>query len=377
MSYTGIYTGPAPYQQLAEVLRRELDEGRHFPGMQISSERELGRQHNLSRMTVRKAVQLLVDEGLVERKPGVGIFVRDRDSETRVVNMMAGNLSWEPAVRISRAARDVAREHGIALQLNDAQGRIDDDLTAIRRLPASGARGAIIMSLHCPPFFRALSELRVAGFPFVVVDQHLREIDAPSVASDNQAGGRLIGQHLVEVGHRQIAFLGDLEADTTQDRLLGLRERLAEAGYPLNPRLIADVQGQDRFGDWLPEVETAVIKLMQRQRRPTALVCSCDAVARSVYRVLARLKLRIPQDISVTGFDDDPLAEWLSPGLTTIQQQFSQIGRVAMELLLQRIVNPALPAEHRALPVKLIERKSVAAPITEKPKRRARVARSA
>lgn len=360
MTCTSTCTGLKPFAKLAAELRAAIEARQFAPGAIIASEHELARRHKLARMTVRKAVQTLVDEGLLERKPGKGLFVRDHSSETRTVRMMAGNLCWEPAVQMSRAAREVAKECGIALQLVDAHGHIDEDLEAIRKLPSSGARGAVIMALHCPAFFHALCELHVAGFPFVVVDQRLREVDAPSVASDNVMGGRLVGEALLAAGHRRIAFLGDLDVSTTQDRLLGLREALVESGCLLDRSLVVDVQGEDRFGDWTPRVGEAVRALLNLERPPTALACSCDAVARSAYRALAAAGLRVPDDVSVTGFDDDPLAQWLSPGLSTVRQPFHAIGRAAMELLLDRMANPAAPTQHRELPVEFVARGSVA-----------------
>lgn len=362
MTCTSTCTGLKPYARLAAELRTAIQSNQFPPGASIASEHELARRHKLARMTVRKAVQTLVDEGLLERKPGKGLFVRDHASETRTVRMMAGNLCWEPAVQISRAAREVAKTRGVALHLVDAHGHLQEDLAAILQLPASGARGAVIMSLHCPAFFHALCQLDVQGFPFVVVDQRLREVDAPSVSSDNAMGGRLVGEALLAAGHRRIAFLGDLEVSTTHDRLLGLREALADAGFPLDRALVKDVQGEDRFGDWTPRVAVAVRELMAREDRPTALACSCDAVARSAYRALNELGLRIPGDVSVTGFDDDPLAEWLSPGLSTVRQPFQEIGRAAMELLLDRMADSNRPNEHRELPVVFVARGSIAAP---------------
>jgi DNA-binding LacI/PurR family transcriptional regulator len=362
MTCTGIHTGLKPFARLAAELRAAIVGGTFAPGALIGSEHELARQHKLARMTVRKAVQTLVDEGLLERKPGKGLFVRDHGSETRTVRMMAGNLCWEPAVQISRAAREVAKQRGVALQLVDAHGHLDEDLDAIRRLPASGTKGAVIMSLHCPAFFHALCELHVVGFPFVVVDQRLREVDAPSVSADNAMGGHLVGAALLAAGHRRVAFLGDLDVSTTHDRLLGLREELADAGCSLDRALVVDVQGEDRLGDWGPRVSATVRELMLRDDRPTALACSCDAVARAAYRALGDIGLRVPHDVSVTGFDDDPLAQWLTPGLSTVRQPFQDIGRAAMELLLDRMADPSRSSEHRELPVEFITRGSVAAP---------------
>jgi LacI family transcriptional regulator len=346
---------------LVDQLRKSaLETERSGSCARIGTELELARNFSLSRVTVRRAVDTLVNEGLLERKPGKGLFVRAPGNTTCVVQVMAGNLRWDPAIHMERAARKFAKGRHVQIQLSDAHGHVDDDLAAIRKLPASGAKGAIIMSLHCAAFHQVLCELVAVKFPFVVVDQQLNEIQATSVCSDNVSGGRRIAAALLEAGHRRIAFIGDLTTSTTHDRLIGLREELLNAGVRL--ACAEDVQGEDRLGEWAPHITPVVNKLMKSSSPPTALVCSCDAIARTAYRALEKLRLRIPGDVSVTGYDDDPLAEWLTPPLSTVRQPFAEIGRAAMELLLKRIANPMHPPEHVVLPVSFIARSSIAPP---------------
>ena len=116
------------------------------------------------------------------------------------------------------------------------------------------------------------------------------------------------------------------------------------------------------MGDWSNDVARAVHQIMGDRRPPTAIFCSCDAVARLAYRTLSTMGLSVPADVSVVGFDDDPLAEWLSPGLTTVRQPFHDMGEAAIELLCNRMDDPHSPVEHRVLPVQVIRRGSVAAP---------------
>jgi DNA-binding LacI/PurR family transcriptional regulator len=168
---------------------------------------------------------------------------------------------------------------------------------------------------------------------------------------------------LIDRGHRRIAFIGDLVAGTTADRLAGLRDAVADAGRPFDRSMVIDLLTEaDRLGDWSAPVEQATRQLMNRTDAPTAIFCNCDAVARLAYRSLGALNVRIPQQVSVVGFDDDPMAEWLSPTLSTVRQPFVAMGQAALELLARRIANPAAPVERRVLPVQMVHRESVAAP---------------
>ncbi len=359
-NHTGKHASVPIYEDLAERMRRSICDGDYAPGQLLGSEYELARQENISRMTVRRASEILVEEGLLERRPGKGLYVRSRQATGRLVQMISGNMQWEPSVQISRGAHDVAKQHGVQIQLYDAHGDPDSDLATVRSLPQSQARGAIIMSLHSTAFNESVFSLKMAKFPFVLVDQSLREVEVSSVTSDNYAGGQIAAKALLELGHRHIAFVGDLVANTVRDRLAGMRDAVADAGLPFDRTLVVDLLAeQDRLGEWSAQVDSAVRQLMSRPKRPTALFCSCDAVARLAYRTLAGMNIRIPDDISVIGFDDDPLAEWLTPGLASIRQPFAEMGRAAMEILMRQMDNPDAPIERRAVPVELVRRASI------------------
>ena len=181
----------APFAVLAENLRRRIEEKAFKPGAMIGTEVNLAAESGLSRMTVRRAVQELVDAGFVERRAGRGIFVREKDAATRKIAFLAGNLLWAPAVRVAHAVQDDAAEKGFAIEVFDARGDLPAFLETLSSLPESRMAGAIVMSQHDAAFNRVLAGLVAADFPFVVVDQTLSDLTGSSVASDNRAGGRL------------------------------------------------------------------------------------------------------------------------------------------------------------------------------------------
>jgi DNA-binding LacI/PurR family transcriptional regulator len=352
------------YTTLAQQLRRAIEEREFLPGQLIGSEKELARRQGISRVTVRKASELLVNEGLIERRPGKGLYVRlNHHVTTQLVQVVVGDLRWEPCLQVASGVKMAAKAAGMQMQLYDAQGDEETDLEMIRQLPETSARGAVIVSFHSKLLNGELYALQAKGFPFVLVQQRLRDIEVPSVMVDNASGGYEVGRTLVEAGHRRIGFIGDLFADTVSERLAGLRDAMGDAGLPFDRSLVSDLlEEQNRLGDWSPRVEQCVNDVMGRANPPTALFCSCDAVARSAYRALANLGLKVPDDVSIAGFDNDPLAEWLAPGLTTVRQPFREMGHAAIELLCRRIEDPNAAVEHRVMPVQLVQRGSVAAP---------------
>jgi DNA-binding LacI/PurR family transcriptional regulator len=360
---TSTHTSIPAYVRLAEELREAVKKGEYAPGVHVASEHDLARSHALSRVTVRRATELLVAEGLLERRAGKGLYVCEAMPEvTQTVKVIVGNLAWEPSVRVARGVQQVARKYGIEIQVYDAHGSSSENLAALLSLPKNGACGAIVMALHTTVFTEAVQRVKSLGFPLVVVDYQPHEIVVPAVVADNYQGGVLAGRHLAELGHTRVAFVGDCIASTVRARLDGFRDALAEAGVVLPRGRVADITPDDPLADWGENVRQAVELLLRAEARPTAVFCSCDAVARACYRVCAALALRIPQDVSLVGFDDDPLAEWLSPPLTTVRQPFAELGKAAMTLLHMQLAGRLEKAETVTLPVEWVERGSTAWP---------------
>jgi DNA-binding LacI/PurR family transcriptional regulator len=250
----------------------------------------------------------------------------------------------------------------VEIQVCDAHGSQQENLATLLSLPQNGASGAILMALHTAAFNEAVVRIQGQGFPVVVVAHHPHEINVPAVVADNYAGGALVGRHLAGLGHTRVAFIGDCAASTVRARLEGYRDALAEAGVVLPRGRVVDITPEDLLADWTEMVRQAADGLLGGAERPTAVFCSCDAVARACYRACGALGLRIPQDVSLVGFDDDPLAEWLSPPLTTVRQPFTEMGQAAMRVLQEGLAGREAKAETVTLPVEWVGRGSTAAP---------------
>lgn len=157
-----------------------------------------------------------------------------------------------------------------------------------------------------------------------------------AVDVDDEAGGYVITRHMIEQGHRRIAHIaGGLAGYGARRRLAGYRRALEEAGIAYDPLLVVDSGYATVAGQW------ATLQMLDQlalwQRRPTAIFCASDAIATGCMEALAARRLRVPEDISVGGFDDLPLAKMTSPPLTTVRQPFRKMGQRAVEMLLGQI----------------------------------------
>lgn len=317
-----------PCERVADVLRVRAARA-DAPGASLGSEVKLAEECGVSRMTVRKAVNALVAEGLIERRAGVGLFVRDPEARVETYRFLACNLVWDCALKIASGLRRAVLSSGGDVQLRDAVGDIGVFLREISELTSSGADGAVVLSPHAPGFADAVRGVAESGFNIVVVDEAVDGV--PCVVSDNEAGGRLAAEAVFAAGLRRAAFIGDVDAGTVRARVSGFTAAWRGRARPVT----INVSAMRAAGDWENSMHGVVddILALPAAKRPEALFCSCDAIARGVYRALEARGLSVPDDFSVVGFDDDPIAEWLHPALATVRQDFTAMGEAAARAL--------------------------------------------
>ncbi len=201
-----------------------------------------------------------------------------------------------------------------------------------------------------------LSSLRQRRFPYVLIDhQGISEVES-AVGATNRQGGFEATQYLIELGHRRIGFItGWPDLGCARDRLEGYRAALIAHDIAVDPALI-------REGDFnQPTGYQAARELLGLAEPPTAMFASNDVMAFGVMEAVRDRGLRIPEDVSIVGFDNIPQSEHVRPQLTTIEQPLAEMGREATRRLLALISNPDLPLTRIELPTKLVVRASTQA----------------
>ncbi len=195
-----------------------------------------------------------------------------------------------------------------------------------------------------------------ATIPVVAVDPHTGKTGPSTVEADNVGGARAATQHLIELGHRRIAHIrGRTDLVSAQLREQGYREALVAAGIPFDPELV-------RVGGYrAAETTDAARELLSRSDRPTAVFAANDLSAIRVLEIARELGLRVPEDLSVVGFDNVPEAANAVPALTTVAQPLHQMGAEAVRLLLGLLAG-GTTEDHLLLPASLVVRASTAPP---------------
>ncbi|MDR1767162.1 MAG: LacI family DNA-binding transcriptional regulator [Propionibacteriaceae bacterium] len=306
-------------------------------------------------------------------RPGVGAAKRDeilrlaRESgyqprgqttrkPARLIDLVMRGIDNPWATCVLVGAESEAARAGVGLVVSVTHGRDLGNAQWIDRLAHRHSDGLVLVVSRLTEGVDAqLARLRI---PYVLVDPlSSAPPNVPVVGATNAEGGRSAVDHLVELGHRRIAIIaGTRQLACAQQRLDGYRAGLARAGIPVDERYV-------QFGNF--EVSggyKAAMDLLALPEPPTAIFAGSDLQACGVYRAARERGLRVPDDLSVVGFDDSPLADWLIPGLTTVRQPLEDMARQATRILLAMTEKTAPVTPRLQLGTTLIVRESTAPP---------------
>jgi LacI family transcriptional regulator len=247
---------------------------------------------------------------------------------------------------------DAVDDAGMRLLLIPWRSDRERQPSLLDRLRPGIADGAVLMLP--PESLDDLFELQRGGVPFTVIDPRVPlEEGIPCVAAANAAGADAATEHLIELGHRTIAVItGPVGWAATEERRQGYSAALARAGIPAEPRLVD-------AGDWqIPSGRDAARRLLALADPPTAIFAFNDEMAIGTLHAVHERGLRVPDDISVIGFDGVERGELLEPQLTTVRQPLAEMGRMAVTFLLRLLEQRRIEALRVELATRLIVRGS-------------------
>lgn len=350
------------WEPFVDRVRADITDGRVSPGEKIGTEYDFARQTGMSRTSIRRGIQHLIDEGLLERRVGKGVYVREPHQTNHVIQFVVPDMAIEMYVSMTRAIQAWGRNNSVEVLVRDAHGSFDHDIEHVMSLPSKAASGAIISSLYHPKFVSALFELKRQDYPFVVVGHHLDELEVPSVAADNYGGGYRVGQELIKHGHgRRVAYVGALRYQPAARRLQGLRDAMSDQGLAYDRSLVKDLEAVVPFDDWSEVVLDKVAELLEAKTPPTAIVFASSLLAASVYPYFKSKGVSVPGDISVVAFDDEPYTQYLDPPISLIRQPGEEIGIAAVKMLMDRLKGVGTN-EQVTVPVTWVQRASIGRP---------------
>jgi DNA-binding LacI/PurR family transcriptional regulator len=247
---------------------------------------------------------------------------------TKTIGVVVTRIADPFIAEVVNGIEEVANDHGYSVFLANSDANPDREVKVVHSFHERRVDGILVTASRVGALYMPLlDEMRV---PTVLINnQHPGEF-VHSVMIDNPAASRLATEHLIRLGHRRIAYIGDqfgFQSDT--ERFAGYRSALEVADVPFLPELIAHGDGKAEGG------LQAMEKLLALAKPPTAVFCYNDMSALGALRAIHEQGLRVPEDISVVGFDDLFIASYTRPALTTVNQPMRQMGRMAMEILIK------------------------------------------
>ncbi|SHG23319.1 transcriptional regulator, LacI family [Kaistia soli DSM 19436] len=258
--------------------------------------------------------------------------------------------------RLAAAVEREAGQQGYALTLCASLNTLQREREYIARLSGSAVDGIIFVSNHADDG-TLRDPINASSRRVVILDEDVGGVVGPRVFSDNELGGYLAGRHLIEMGHRSIAFFGGPQAmRSTEARLAGIRRAIAESNQHV---VIRD----EFFGAYSPEHGRACAsRFLSSGSEATALLVSSDEIMIGALEIFRREGIRLPSQLSVIGFDDIAPFVLFDPPLTSIRQPVEMMGRRAVDLLIRSLRGEDLDRVIEYLPVELILRGSVSHP---------------
>lgn len=334
------------YIQLKQEILTWLHAGRLKLGDQMPSENEIADQFQMSRQTVRQTFGVLEQEGWLHRIQGKGTFVASplerQVQEVQTIGVITTYISDYIFPLIVRGAEAALRSRGYRLLLSSTDNDKERERESLQLLMSEPLSGLIIeptKSAEGNPNLNYFLSLEYRNIPYIMINERYAEMDCSCVKVDDELGGFLAAEHLIQLGHKRIAGFFKMDDLQGVNRLKGFIRAHREYQVPLVPDAVIHYTTEQKN---TKPYEQAIAMLSQKAERPTGLVCYNDELAVQMLEAARQTGMSVPQDVSIVGFDDSSLATATEVKLTTLTHPKTDLGTQAAELLIDRIERKSL-----------------------------------
>ncbi|MEK0314696.1 GntR family transcriptional regulator [Cohnella sp. 56] len=370
------------YEQVKEGILEIIAEkslAQHDP---IPSEGQLAELFNVSKMTSKMAIQALVDEGILYRLARKGTFVGELSEDTmqsasqRMGRDMPGGAGKRLIALILPEIDDFTGNillsmekscalHGFHLIVKLSED-LEDEAEILREMSeTSSVLGILLFPRGRKVCGEQLMKLRLAKYPIVILDRSFKEIDFDCVLHDHYLAAYRITNYLIEHGHRKIGLLTNQIdiAKSREERYQGYIQALVDSHVSIYTNLIYSVEEKggpmNRTNISEDPIVDVLMEYLKTSGDMTAVCCTEDFLAVKLVYAAEKLGIRVPQQLSVTGFTDNKVIDFYPLPLTTVRQPADLFGEAAIGLLMERVSNPDSPLKTIKLETEIVENKSV------------------
>lgn len=346
---------------IKERIKSEILSGVWKPYERIPSGVDYAKKLGISRLTLEYILEELAKEGYVFRIKGKGTFVSPRIPEkSSMLGFIAPDLKNPFIAEIFMGIEDSAKRYGYDVVYVNSNESSEKELLSLENLAEKGIKGIALypsddLVSKEDVFMKVYKKLNV---PIVLIDRYFPNLLLDFVVSDNKSGGYQITKYLIDMGHRDIAFICSSNLSTTSvlGRFEGYKLALKEAKIRFKEELVFNRLTSYKYFSFDRDMIT--VREIIKHRSFSAIFCANELIASIVYQAVKAENLKIPDDISVVGFGDTIVALYLDPPLTTVYQEKSKMGGYAVDILVNKAKGDGKTTQIH-LPTRLVIRKSV------------------
>lgn len=348
------------YRLIIDSLESKIAANLLRAGDKLPTEQEMMETYGVSRITVRAALNELAARGVITRIAGRGTFYTGESTTTQKKKTVIALIilhSVNELIRIAEGVNSVTESSDVTLALHITNGNTEREREICQKVIDDGADGIIIFPNNERSNKDFFFDLQLQNYPVVFIDRSPL-VNCNIIQANGESGVYLLTEYLVGIGHKNIAYITSFDYEPLKDRFRGFIAAMKKHDLAVRREYIIPLKRSlASVSDSSAPVEAGVKKLLALENPPTAIMCSNDIIALHTTNVLKRLGA---EHISVTGFDNANYSSKNAYSITTAEQDFYQIGRVAADMLLNLIHDPSQGLIRIKLPVKLIKRGSTA-----------------
>lgn len=322
---------PAKYSVVKESIKRQIEDGTLKVDDKLPTETEYAQLYDVSSITIRRALTELAEEGYIKRLKHKGTFVTSPAGASAAGQLIAlilysENHNDSSIIHIIKGAQTMTSSFNYSLIVEWNNGDPAQEAESIRKMLDLNVKGFIIYSFNPEKSISSYRYLDERNIPFVLIDRYDVNYSCYFSGCNNYNGGALATQFLLDQRHQNIKFAGhQFFLRSEQERYDGFCSAMRKAGYETTKDSLILNADYDKLAEQI------------RARKITAIFCCNDILALHMMRTFRELGLRIPEDVSIMGFDDWIQSPDVARELTTVRQDFHEIGSNAAFLLLSTV----------------------------------------
>ena len=348
------------YEEIVSWVRDRIDQGELCYGDRLPSEKEMTETFAVSRQTVRRALEVLSEEGTVEGRRGSGTYVavkkRQRSSQIRIAVMLT-YVDTYIFPSIIKGIERVLSEEGAVLQICVTDNAVEKERMILqdflRTRAVDGLIAEPVKSGLPSPNLELYKEIEKAGIPVLFINSFYSGLDIPHISLDDQEAGYLAAKHLLECGHTRIGGIFKSDDGQGHRRYAGYTKALMEREIKIKGSRVIWMDSEE-----IRQMGLESPRVLERLKDCTACVCYNDEIAYKLVRMLGKAGIRVPDEMSVTGIDNSSLAELGAVPLTSVKNPAEELGRGAAVKMLDRLLKER-PLGTEELEPELVIRNSV------------------